>query len=45
MMEGIKNPDTGLSEGLKDVKALETLDLQANALTDDHTGAIIKLLS
>jgi len=27
MIEGIKNPDTGLSEGLKDVKALETLDL------------------
>jgi len=27
MIEGIRNPDTGLSEGLKDVKALETLDL------------------
>jgi len=27
MMEGIRNPDTGLTEGLKDVKALETLDL------------------
>jgi len=44
-MEGIRNPDTGLTEGLKDVKALETLDLQANALTNEHTGSIIKLLS
>jgi len=26
-MEGIRNPDTGFTEGLKDVKALETLDL------------------